>query len=123
VDDPETSQGSVDAGAELEDKPFYPVAAAFVAAGIGSFVLGLMTTLAEAIESLKEWLQFSDPVGPLSGKTIIGVGAFLVAWPILHVVLRGRRVSDRSVYWATGILVAAGLLMTFPSFFQRFAAE
>ena len=108
---------------ELADRPFWPVAAAFLAGGFGVFVLGLLTTLAEASESLSRWLQFSDPVGPLSGKTIFGVAAFVVSWPILHLVLRGRDISEKAVYLVTSLLVLAGLVMTFPTFFEQFAPE
>jgi hypothetical protein len=45
--------------------------------------LGLLTTLAEASTSFKDWLQWSDDVGPLSGKTILAVAAWLVSWAVL----------------------------------------
>jgi hypothetical protein len=35
---------------EPPDKPFGPVAAVFLAAGIGALVLGILTTVAEASE-------------------------------------------------------------------------
>lgn len=105
------------------DRPFWPVAAAFLAAGFGVLVLGLLTTLAEASQSLKDWLQFTDPVGPLSGKILLSLGAWLVAWVVLTIALRGRQVSERTVYWATGVMILLGLIGTFPSFFEQFAAE
>jgi hypothetical protein len=109
---------------EVEDvKPFWPVAAAFLAAGFGVLVLGVLTTLAEASTTIKDWLQFSDQVGPLSGKTLVSVAAWLVAWAALTVALRGRQVAPRTVYWLTGLLVALGLIGTFPSFFEQFAPE
>lgn len=108
---------------EEEDRPFGPVAAAFLAAAFGALVLGFLTTLAEASEAVKDFLQFSDAVGPLSGKTSISVAAWIVAWPILHLALRRRDPSPARVYWVTAVLLVAGLIGTFPSFFQRFAAE
>jgi hypothetical protein len=108
---------------EEADKPFGPVAAAFIAAGLGVLVLGVLTTLAEASESVKDFLQFSDPVGPLSGKTILAVGTWIVAWPILHLALRKRDPSPSGVYWITGLVLVAGLIGTFPSFFESFASE
>jgi hypothetical protein len=74
----------------FEDKPEGPIAAAVIAGGIGAFALGLVTTLAEASEGIRNWLQWSDPVGPLSGKVIMAVLVWLVAWAILHVALRRR---------------------------------
>jgi hypothetical protein len=121
--DPLVSQASEEAIAEEADRPFGPVAAAFLAAGIGSLVLGLLTTLAEASATLKEKLQFSDPVGPLSGKTIISVAAWAVAWVVLHLVLRRQDPAPRTTFLVTAVLVALGLLGTFPTFFERFAAE
>jgi hypothetical protein len=119
---PEASPGTVPEGIE-GDKPFWPVAAAFLGAGFGALVLGVLTTLAEASSSLKDWLAFSSQVGPLSGKTIIAVAAWLVAWAVLSVTLRGRDIKPQTVYWITGLMVALGLLGTFPSFFERFAKE
>jgi hypothetical protein len=106
-----------------EDVPFTPVAAAFIAAGIGIFTLGILVMLAEASESIAGWLQFSDPVGPLSGKTIIAGATWLVSWPILHMALRGRELEPRRVFMFVGVLIVLGLLMTFPTFFEQFAPE
>jgi hypothetical protein len=105
------------------DKPFWPVGAAFLAAGFGVLVLGVLTTLAEASTTIKDWLQFSDSVGPLSGKTLISVAAWLVAWAVLSIAIRGRDLKPQTVYWITGIMVALGLVGTFPSFFEKFAKD
>jgi hypothetical protein len=50
----------------------------------------VVTTLAEASEGIREWLQWSDAVGPLSGKVVVALMVWLVAWAILHVALRRR---------------------------------
>jgi len=119
---PEASSGS--AAEETEgDKPFWPVAAAFLAAGFGVLVLGFLTALAEASTAAKDWLQFSSRVGPLSGKTIIAVAAWLAAWAVLSVALRGRDIRPATVYWMTGLMLALGLVGTFPSFFEKFAKD
>ncbi|MBI4259204.1 MAG: hypothetical protein HY658_01440 [Actinobacteria bacterium] len=102
---------------------FGPLAAAFLAAGIGALVLGILTTLASASSSIKDALAFTDPVGPLSGKTTIAVAAWVVSWPILHLALRRRDPAPGKVYWATALLVVLGLIGTFPTFFEAFAAE
>ena len=104
-----------------EGRPFGPVAAAFLAAGIGVLVLGLMTTIAEASASFADKLIWSDAVGALSGKTIVAVGAWIVSWIVLHIALRKRDPSPGPVFTATGILLAAGFLGTFPTFFDKFA--
>jgi hypothetical protein len=109
--------------ADVVEKPLGPVVAAMIAGGVGSFVLGLMTTLNEASESVHGALEWSEPVGPLSGKTGVAVIAWLIAWPILHVVFRGRGTTLKTAFTITMILVALGVLGTFPTFFEAFAGE
>ena len=41
--------------------------------GRAGLVHRLFTTLAEASSAVKDWLQWSDAVGPLSGKAIVSV--------------------------------------------------
>ncbi len=111
-------------GAEAAaEKPNGPVAAVFIAAGIGSLVLGILTTLAEASEDLKSWLELSESVGSLSGKTIIATATFLVAWAILAALFRGKSMNVRTVFIWTALLVAVALVLTFPTFFELFAPE
>ena len=105
------------------DKPFGPVAAVFFAAGIGAVVLGVLTTLAEASASVKSALEWFSSVGSLSGKTILATGAFWLAWPILHAMLRDKDPEPRRLFIWVAVLVAVGLVLTFPTFFQVFAPE
>lgn len=97
-------------------------AAAILAAGIGSFAVGLMTTLAEAIAGLAASLNFVPPVGPLSGKTTVAVLVWLAAWAILHFSWRDRERELGGIYTATLVLILLGVLGTFPIFFELFAA-
>ena len=106
---------------EYADKPEGPVAAAILAAGIGAFALGLLTTLAEASEGIKDFLTLYDPVGPLSGKTVGAVIVWLVAWGVLHMVYRDKAIESRKVLTASLVLIGLGVLGTFPIFFQLFA--
>jgi hypothetical protein len=108
---------------DLPDKPFGPVAAAFLAAGIGALVLGILTTWAEASAAFADKLNWHDPVGPLSGKTILSAASFFVAWAILAFVLRGKGPAPGPVFTLTAILVLLGLLGTFPTFFELFAPD
>ena len=101
-------------------KPNGPVAAAFLAAGIGAFTLGLLTTGAAASEALANALRWSTPVGPLSGKSTGAVIVWLVAWAVLGPRWRGKEVAFAPVYRWTLILLALGLLLTFPPFFEAF---
>ncbi len=95
-------------------------AAAILAAGIGSMSLGLFTTLAEAIDSVKKALAFYNPVGPLSGKTTLAVVAWLVAWIILGSSWKNKQVNFATVFTASLILIALGLIGTFPPFYEMF---
>lgn len=97
-----------------------PAAAALLAVGIGSLALGLFVILSEAIKSVNNALNFYDPVGPLSGKTIIAIVVWLVAWIILHASWKNKQVSFAGVFTASLILIILGLLGTFPPFFDLF---
>jgi hypothetical protein len=104
----------------FEDKPEGPIAAAVIAGGIGAAALGVVTTLAEASEGFREWLQWSDGVGPLSGKVLVAVAVWLVAWAVLHVALRRRPYETRRALVISLVLIAVGVVGTFPIFFQLF---
>jgi hypothetical protein len=104
------------------DLPTGPAAAALLAAGVGAAALGLFTTLAEASEGFKDWLAFTDEVGPLSGKTTYAVAVWLVAWVVIHWLVRPKALT-RTVLIVTAVLVGLGVLGTFPVFFEAFAPE
>jgi len=105
------------------DKPNGPVAAGLLAAGISALVLGILTTVGEASEGFKEWLQWNDRVGPLSGKVLIETAVFVVGWGALLLPLREKHLPWQTTLIATGVLLALGFLGTFPTFFQAFAPE
>jgi hypothetical protein len=110
-------------GVEFPDKPEGPIAAAILAGGIGCFALGLLTTLAEASTSVHDWLEFNSDVGPLSGKTIVAVIVWLIAWAVLHVVYRDKPFETRRALTIALVLIALGVIGTFPTFFQAFASD
>ena len=95
-------------------------AAAILAAGIGSFVLGLLTTLAAASKLLGNTLALYGPVGPLSGKTTVAVVLWLIAWVLLYVTWKNRQVNFGLVFIGTLILTALALLGTVPLFIEAF---
>lgn len=101
--------------------PTGPAAAAIIAAAIGCFLVGLMTTFAEISAGLKTFLTWNSGVGPLSGKTGVGVIGYVIAWFILSRMWGKKDVSLNTVYLWTVILLVAGLVMTFPIFFEMFA--
>jgi hypothetical protein len=91
--------------------------AAILAAGIGSAVFGIITTISEVSASFATALNWMRPVGPLSGKAAIGVGVWLVSWIVLGPLWGKRDVRLSSVLVVSAILVAIGLIGTFPPFF------
>ena len=96
-------------------------AAAVLAAAIGVFITGSLTTLAEISESLKTALAWSGAVGPLIGKTGVGVIVWLIVWPIFHALWRGKEVNFSAIYTVSLILIALGWLLTFPPVFEAFS--
>jgi hypothetical protein len=79
--------------------------------------------IAEASVSFADSLAYSDRVGPLAGKTIWAVVAFLASWLGLGIALRGRDVDLRKVTIVTAVLIGLALIGTFSPFFQLFMAE
>jgi hypothetical protein len=100
-----------------------PPAASLIAAGIGAVTLGLFVTLAEASTGIKDWLQWNDRVGPLSGKTILAVVAYFASFLILALWWRDKSFALKTILLAASVLVALGVLFTFPPIFQAFATD
>lgn len=94
-------------------------AAATLAAAIGIFVLGLVTSLAEAVSDFKDWLAWNDSVGPLSGKSSLGLIAWAVSWPVLHLLLRRRDQILLAALVVSLVLFLAGSVLMFPPVFER----
>ena len=101
-----------------------PAKAAVLAAGIGSAMLGLLTTLTAASVTVKESLNWWPPAGPLVGKTSMAVLVWLLSWGLLHRMWRQTLPSCGAKIWFVSfVLVALGFLGTFPLFFELFAAH
>lgn len=122
---------------DIPAKPSGPAAAVMIASGIGSFVIGIGVILNEYSAAIKgaigvdfnAFLQFDKNfglgagVGPLSGKVILAVIAFVVSWLLLHMAWRRRDVNLGRAFAATLILVALGFALTFPPIFAFFVTE
>lgn len=112
---------------QTDTKPNGPVAAAFVAAGVASFVLGVFVTLNEVSKDVNNFLKFDanygigSGVGPLSGKVTLAVIAFAISWVVLHLALRGKEVDFRKAFAVSLILVGLGFALTFPPIFTALA--
>jgi hypothetical protein len=107
-----------------QTKPSGPVAAAFVAAGIGSVTMGVLVIANEVSTDVNNFLKFDANygigagVGPLSGKVILTVLAFAVSWVILHLALRGKEVNFNRAFTVALVLVGIGFALTFPPIFE-----
>ena len=104
--------------ADEDVRPSGPAAAAVLAAGLGSFGLGLLSVLAAASGSASDALTLSDRVGDLSGVTTAAAVLFFAAWAVLTVRWRDADPPLARVAAAAGVLIALGLLGTFPPFFN-----
>lgn len=98
-----------------------PVVAALLALGIGSVVYGIFVIIPEFSGSFKTLLTLNEGVGALSGKTLFAVAIWLIVWVVLHQVFTKKNFELAKAYSYSLVMVAIGLLFTFPIFFQAFA--
>ncbi len=85
---------------------------AVLAAGIGALAMGMLVIGNEAGVFAAPSLYAK--AGGLSGRSTFAVIAWLAAWGILHMSWRGRAIGAGRVLGWTVLLVAMGLIMTFP---------
>jgi hypothetical protein len=91
-------------------------AAAVLAAGTGSFCVGLFAVLADKSPAIKSLMIFSRPTGPLSGVTTCAILVWLFTWVVLHARWQNRTVELSRVSAIALGLLALGILLTFPPF-------
>lgn len=95
-------------------------AAAILAAGIGCFMVAIFALVADKAASFKSAMIFYKPTGPLSGVTTSAILVWLVAWIVLNMRWRGRTVALAKTNAAALVLLALGLLLTFPPIVDLF---
>ena len=105
-----------DAAEAFAAVPNGPGAAAILAAGIGCFAVGLFATLGDAFPALARFFTFYLPTGPLSGVTISAILVWLVAWLVMSQSWKAGTVALAKVTIAAFVLLALGVLLTFPPF-------
>jgi hypothetical protein len=103
-----------------EKKSNGTAAAAMIAGGIGTLMIGLLTTGSVIISGLKDLLNFWSPAGSLTGKTSIGILVWLISWVILNSLWKDRDYDIGKALTITLALVGIGLLLTFPPIFEAF---
>jgi hypothetical protein len=107
---------------KIKELPDGPAAAAMLAGGIGSAVFGLITLFSEVSAAFGKSLNWVNPVGPLSGKSMLGVAAFFVAWAILHYAWKDKDTNFSRISTIALALLVVGLIGTFPPFWHLFPA-
>jgi hypothetical protein len=98
----------------VETLPNGAGAAAILAAGIGCATLGVLALLGDAFSGIKNFLNFYNPTGPLSGVTTLTIVVWLAAWFVLAQKWDGRDVAMTRVSTVAFVLLAVGLFLTFP---------
>jgi hypothetical protein len=104
------AQNNVDA----KMMPNGPGAAAVLAAGIGAFALGSIAVVADKLPYVARALNFYRPTGPLSGVSTAAIALWLGAWALLDYLWSSRNVKLRRIVTIALLLLAAGILLTFP---------
>lgn len=105
----------------MQRKPSGAGVAAITAAGVGTFTIGLVTSLAELSAGLKNALNWYNPAGPLSGKTGVGIIVWLAGWVVLHAAWKGKNMDLGRAFRWTLVLLVLGFVLTFPLVFEAFA--
>ena len=93
-----------------------PAAAAILATGAGCFALGILGLAGDASKPIAKLLTFYRPTGPLSGVSSLAIFLWLVTWFILAKRWRNRTVAIGKVNVIAFLLLALGILLTFPPF-------
>jgi len=89
-------------------------AAAILAAGIGSIMVGVFAIAADKSASIKSLFVFYKPTGPLSGVTTAALLVWLLAWGVLEFRWGKRTVALARICAAALALLGLSLLLTFP---------
>jgi hypothetical protein len=88
--------------------------AAMLAASLGCFVLGVLAVAGDGSKAVARLLTFYRPTGPLSGVSTMAIVVWLAAWIASNRLWRGKTVAIGKVSGAAFVLLALGLLLTFP---------
>jgi hypothetical protein len=95
-------------------------AAAVLAAGFGSAMLGVMSFAGDKWPAVKTAMVWYKPTGALSGVTTVAIVAWLVSWAMLEGLWRGKNVAVGSVSTIAFGLLGIGFLLTFPPVMDLF---
>lgn len=94
--------------------------AALLAGGIGSAIFGLITLFSEVSTPFGNSLNWVKPVGPLSGKSILGTLSFFAVWAVLHFAWKDKETEFGRISNIAIALLVVALITTFPPFWHLF---
>jgi len=80
----------------------------------------VLSVLSAAKEGVSAALIVSERVGDISGITTASASLFFASWAVLAIAWRRADPRLAPVAAAAGLLIALGLLGTFPPFFNLF---
>ncbi|HEX6250334.1 MAG TPA: hypothetical protein VFZ56_02750 [Gemmatimonadaceae bacterium] len=86
--------------------------AAFMAAAVGAFTLGVVVILNEA--GLLTMPAAYAPAGGVSGRTTAAVVTWLLSWVVLHRRWSGREIEGRRIRALTYALITLGVVLNLP---------
>ena len=92
--------------------------AAFLAAGIGSFALGLIVILNTM--GLLSVPALYGPAGGVSSRTTLAVVIWLAGWVVLHRRWKDQQIEPRRIQILSLILIGLSILLTFPPVWSLF---
>ena len=81
------------------------------AAGIGAFAMGFVVIHQAGLFAVP---ALYAPAGGVTGRTTVAAVLWLVAWGVLHFRWQAREVDTGRNHPATLLLIALGILGTFP---------
>jgi len=96
--------------------PNGPAAAAILSAAAGCAFVGILSVVAGASKPIAKVLTFYLPTGSLSGVSSVAILLWLATWVILAKRWRIRTVAIGKVNAMAFLLLALGILLTFPPF-------
>jgi hypothetical protein len=82
----------------------------------GCAALAVLALLGDAFNGMKNFFNFYNPTGPLSGVTTLAIVVWLAAWFLLAGKGDGRDVALTRVSVVAFALLATGFGLTFPPF-------
>ena len=94
------------------------VLAAFMSAGLGAFFVGFFVLINEI--GLFVAPSLYGPAGGVSGRTTFAAVVWLIAWGVLHSQWKSRQIDVQPVFTATLVLIALGIVATFPPVWALF---